>query len=246
MADAHTSDTQSLEEERVRIACQTPVTELALCATHPLRYTTDNLDACIALYTLESIPHALFDWCIHLIKRNLQHHYVNASDTGWSTPAKAAEMRSASPRYLVASTADPDGTGELPVGFVHFQFSMEEIDRMDASAKLRADTAAWTARGARGDPPRLCSRVSCVYCYEIQLEPDVQGSGLGTRLLLIMEDLARAAGMHKAYLTVFKSNVRAIAFYTRRGYTIDGISPSRCLPRRRAARCSYEIMSRVL
>ncbi|TPX32935.1 hypothetical protein SeMB42_g07556, partial [Synchytrium endobioticum] len=138
MADAHTSDTQSLEEERVRIACQTPVTELALCATHPLRYTTDNLDACIALYTLESIPHALFD-C-----------YVNASDTGWSTPAKAAEMRSASPRYLVASTADPDGTGELPVGFVHFQFSMEEIDRMDASAKLRADTAAWTARGARG------------------------------------------------------------------------------------------------
>ncbi|XP_064481112.1 N-alpha-acetyltransferase 40-like [Ornithodoros turicata] len=66
-----------------------------------------------------------------------------------------------------------------------------------------------------------------VYCYEIQLEADVQRHGLGTFLMGILEKLAAKFRMHKVVLTVFRSNTAALAFYLEKiGYRVDSSSPS--------------------
>ncbi|KAK8064504.1 hypothetical protein PG994_007142 [Apiospora phragmitis] len=65
-----------------------------------------------------------------------------------------------------------------------------------------------------------------VYCYEIHLKPELQGTGLGRQLLEYHEHVARhTPTVAKVMLTCFLSNERALAFYRRRGFAKDGLSP---------------------
>ncbi|EQL02447.1 acetyltransferase [Ophiocordyceps sinensis CO18] len=65
-----------------------------------------------------------------------------------------------------------------------------------------------------------------VYCYEIHLEPALQGTGLGRQL---MAHVARAASavepVGKTMLTCFAANGRARRFYEGLGYRVDATSP---------------------
>ena len=81
---------------------------------------------------------------------------------------------------------------------------------------------------------------------ELQLSIHVRGHGLGQRMMQIMESAGRSVGMQRSMLTVFKSNQEAFRFYKRIGYDIDAISPSRTMSEKRAARMSYEILSKKL
>ncbi|KAH9903760.1 acyl-CoA N-acyltransferase [Xylariomycetidae sp. FL2044] len=65
-----------------------------------------------------------------------------------------------------------------------------------------------------------------VYCYEIHLKPDLQGTGLGKLLMGFLESVAaNTPPIEKIMLTCFLSNERALGFYTRFGFEKDALSP---------------------
>lgn len=67
--------------------------------------------------------------------------------------------------------------------------------------------------------------VEVVYCYEIHLEECVRGKGVGGRLMGVLEEVGRRAGVQKAMLTVFRRNEGAVGFYEGLGYGVDEYSP---------------------
>jgi N-alpha-acetyltransferase 40 len=64
-----------------------------------------------------------------------------------------------------------------------------------------------------------------VYIYEIHIASHLRGQGLGRKLMDLVEEAGRRAGMAKAMLTVFVSNLGANAFYKGRAYMVDEYSP---------------------
>lgn len=94
--------------------------------------------------------------------------------------------------------------------------------------------------------------IPCLYWYELQVLKGYQGYGIGSRMVLFIEEIARLNSQHcqKIMLTAFKALPRnrayrsPIEFYGRWGFKPDQISPSRCLSPRAAALYDYEIMSK--
>ncbi|OZJ06619.1 hypothetical protein BZG36_00315 [Bifiguratus adelaidae] len=155
-------------------------------------------------------------WVMDMVKQNMMELYVNSND-GWSEEEKRSELYAPEARYLIVK--DAKGT---KVGFLMFQFVWEETMEDDAE-------------------------VQAIYCYEIQLISEVSGKGIGSHLMKLLEDIGRAWDMEKAMLTVFRANQGAFHFYREKlGYELDEISPSACLPPRRAQRFDYEILSKRL
>jgi len=68
--------------------------------------------------------------------------------------------------------------------------------------------------------------VEVLYCYEIQLSPQMQGKGLGRFLMQICALIGAKNGMKKVVLTVFKANLDAINFFKKLGYEVDGTCPT--------------------
>lgn len=64
-----------------------------------------------------------------------------------------------------------------------------------------------------------------LYCYELQLEPEVRRKGLGRFMMSALESMASRNQMLKVILTVFKHNPSAIQFYYTLGYKLDNTSP---------------------
>lgn len=86
-----------------------------------------------------------------------------------------------------------------------------------------------------------------VYCYEIHLGPQLRGSGVGKRLMGLMEEVGRAAGVVKAMLTVFVENEAALRFYEKLGYEVDESSPApRKLRNGVVKNPTYHILSKSL
>ena len=89
--------------------------------------------------------------------------------------------------------------------------------------------------------------VEVVYCYEIHLEEGVRGKGWGRRLMGLLEEVGRRAGVEKAMLTVFRRNEAAVRFYERLGYGEDEFSPRPKKLRSGVAKeVDYLIMSKAL
>ncbi|KAF8008492.1 hypothetical protein BT93_K2230 [Corymbia citriodora subsp. variegata] len=73
--------------------------------------------------------------------------------------------------------------------------------------------------------------IPVLYVYEVQLEPRVQGKGLGKFLMQLIELISRKNRMGAVVLTVQKTNLSAMKFYTSKlRYIISSISPSRVNP----------------
>ncbi|KAI6769891.1 hypothetical protein HG530_004520 [Fusarium avenaceum] len=65
-----------------------------------------------------------------------------------------------------------------------------------------------------------------IYCYEIHLKPELQGTGLGKKLMSYYTDVAEnIPTVEKAMLTCFVSNESALKFYEKLGFTKDDYSP---------------------
>ncbi|KAK1753412.1 acyl-CoA N-acyltransferase [Echria macrotheca] len=87
-----------------------------------------------------------------------------------------------------------------------------------------------------------------VYCYEIHLKPDLQGTGLGTILMNFHTTVAtNLPPITKVMLTCFLSNRRGLEFYHKLGFQKDDISPR---PRRlrfgKVFQPDYVIMSKQI
>ncbi|KAI8956689.1 acyl-CoA N-acyltransferase [Daldinia sp. FL1419] len=87
-----------------------------------------------------------------------------------------------------------------------------------------------------------------VYCYEIHLKPELQGTGLGRQLIGFLESVAvNTPPIEKVMLTCFLSNQRAFAFYEKLGFGKDEISPEpRKLRFGKEFIPDYVIMSKVV
>ncbi|KAK9743224.1 hypothetical protein RND81_03G225900 [Saponaria officinalis] len=84
-----------------------------------------------------------------------------------------------------------------------------------------------------------------LYVYELQLEPDIQGKGVGRFLMQLLELIARKSGMAAIVLTVQKRNLSAMLFYTiKLGYSVAATSPSRVDPQI-GAEMNYEILCKT-
>ncbi|TPX59894.1 hypothetical protein PhCBS80983_g02155 [Powellomyces hirtus] len=155
------------------------------------------------LYNLQTLPSETLDWALDLVKRNLYEQYAAAKDTGWSSKDKLAEMTEENALYVVATEQRPGGPAEK-VGFLYFQFTMED------SCDDEGDPES-------SDQESEDRQAPVIYCYELQLETGYQRRGFGTYFMDMLEELGSKYRMRKSMLTVFKSNTAAIAFYQKRG-----------------------------
>ncbi|KAA8541423.1 hypothetical protein F0562_025386 [Nyssa sinensis] len=87
--------------------------------------------------------------------------------------------------------------------------------------------------------------IPVLYVYELQLEPHVQGKGLGKFLMQLLELIARKNHMGAMVLTVQKANLLAMNFYmSKLRYAISSTSPSRVDPLI-GLKKSYEILCKA-
>ena len=70
-------------------------------------------------------------------------------------------------------------------------------------------------------PPELNSHRT-VQIERIYVEPDVQGRGIGQKLLLFAQEQAKTKGAEWLWLSVWQANPPAVRFYERNGYEIFG------------------------
>ena len=134
--------------------------------------------------------------CFNLIASTSSGDY-EVSSMGWSPAKKWKEMRLPDLRYIVLKQEKDDkGQDGLPEVEGFLSFMLTYEDGYEV-----------------------------IYCYEIHLSPHLQGTGLGKRLMEMMEDVGKNARAEKAMLTVFKTNKAAMRFYERLGYQKDEYSP---------------------
>lgn len=172
------------------------------------------------------LPVDLHDACLDLFKANMSDMY-QASSWGLDLDEKSSELRHETARFLIVeAAADADGadantnddgdTKRDVLAFVHFRFEPNDDEKPTEEV---------------------------LYVYEIQVSDRAQRSGLGKRLMNIMELVANKNGMQKVMLTVFKMNGGAMKFYREKmKYAIDESSPSNF----DGEVADYEILSKVV
>ena len=162
----------------------------------------------------------------------------------WSGPAGAAEVRPisvddlSSVRYIHAAsfrmlagqhypTADIDAFAEHVYGHAYTDALSDVLRRQQLyGAWLDAElvgTAGWSS----ADDGEVAARLRFIF-----VRPLFTGLGLGRRLLLEAEDLARQAGFRTFNVS---ATLNAAGFFTRLGYQMMGcgarpLSPTRALP----------------
>ena len=120
-------------------------------------------------YVVDQLPDRLRRWCFDLTKRNMEAMYTRT--WGWSNPEKRRELAHSDARFLVAfkhkhphrnNDDAADDDDDTPIGFVHFRFEVEDSD---------------------GSP--------VAYVYELQVEDEMKGRGVGTALMAAVESIAK-------------------------------------------------------
>ena len=150
----------------------------------------------ISLESSSTLSDEDFRACFNLIASTSSDDYEGSS-MGWSPAKKWKEMRLPDLRYIVLKQKEDDKG----------QDGLSEVEGFLSFMLTYEDG------------------YEVIYCYEIHLSPQLQGTGLGKRLMAMMEGVGKAARVEKAMLTVFKTNKAAMSFYERLGYDEDEYSP---------------------
>ncbi len=184
----------------------------------------------ISVYTASTIPATDLESCFKLIELTSSAAYKDSS-MGWSASEKRKEMKLPDMKYMILRRHT---TTEIPNGYENV-----ECDDQSSGTGQFAGFVEFMVTYEDG--------YEVLYCYEIHLMPEVQSQGLGEELMERFERIGRVIGLEKAMLTVFKSNSRALKFYTRVGYTEDESSPRpRKLRNGTVKEADYMIMSKIL
>ena len=158
-------------------------------------------DLQLTLTSWAQIPASLREACVALIELTSGSHYQD-SEKGWSRSRKLREMRHPAMKYLLLRplplplTEGRDETGDPDQIAGFLSFMITEEDGCEV-----------------------------VYCYELHLQPKLQGNGVGKRVMEVMEMIGDGVGVEKAMLTVFRSNERAVKAYGSWGYRTDEFTP---------------------
>ncbi|KAF1345588.1 acyl-CoA N-acyltransferase, partial [Delphinella strobiligena] len=185
--------------------------------------------------------------CFNLIDRTSSADYA-ASAMGWRPAAKRAELREPDMRYLLVRRQEPDRAIDSSHGLTARDAEKTTGDTGTTAGPtnpfLAKDT---TILGFMSFMITIEEGQDVVYVYEIHLEEELRGLGLGKHLFNIVENIGTTSGMEKTMLTVFRRNEQARAMYGKLGYDVD-----ECSPRPRRLRggvvkgVDYIIMSKAL
>ncbi|XP_034711987.1 N-alpha-acetyltransferase 40 isoform X2 [Vitis riparia] len=167
----------------------------------------------------------------NLLKVNMEGSY--GSEWPAEEKVKRREMVAPEARYIFVHSFPDSGTNEM-------------------TALLGTGKTSNTITGARATIVGFVQYrftieedLPVVYVYELQLEPSVQGKGLGRFLMQLIELIACKNSMGAVVLTVQKANFSAMNFYIGKlRYTIASISPSRVNPLI-GVDSSYEILCKA-
>jgi len=165
------------------------------------------------------LPKELEIECIKLFESNMGKFY-RSSSWGLNLKEKRKELRHPDARFLIlkeeSSTNNGDGSQSNIIAFSHFRFEVNDDDYPTEEV---------------------------MYVYELQVDQTVRRSGLGKKIMTIMELLAMRAKMRKVSLTVFKNNEAAMNFYLKKmKYCVDDFSPSKYMD----DNSDYEILSKCV
>lgn len=166
--------------------------------------STTTLNYNLTLESSSTITKEDAQSCYNLIKATSYDDY-QASSIGWSRRRKMKEMKSPDLRYLLIKKkaaafveADSEENNNASEDLIGFlSFMLTHEDGYEV-----------------------------IYCYEIHLQTEFQGSGAGKTLMGIMEMVGKRAEVAKAMLTVFVENKGALKFYEKLGYVKDEFSPA--------------------
>ncbi len=94
-----------------------------------------------------------------------------------------------------------------------------------------AERADWDCAVVAEDEGRVVGFAAAQYVawnrrvvlWHLYVAPDARGSGVGTQLLVSVEDFARSAGAWCLWLETQSVNVPAVRFYQRQGFTLCGL-----------------------
>lgn len=114
---------------------------------------------------------------------SIDHSYLRAG-WRWSNDDKRREMLEPGTRYIIVDKPNPRSPSQrLPVAFLSFQFTREDV-------------------GTDENAPADMTTLDVLYCYEVHVEPDERGRGLGRFLMGCAEKVAEAHKMRACMLTV--------------------------------------------
>ena len=122
----------------------------------------------------------------------------------------------------------------------------EEMADPDMKYLLLTDGTSYKVDGFLSFMLTREDELPVIYCYEIHISPDLQGRGIGRKLMGLMENIGQQAGVKGSMLTVFTKNEVARKMYERMGYSIHDSSPSPRRLRGRIKEPDYQILWKTL
>ncbi|KAK4098672.1 hypothetical protein N658DRAFT_499123 [Parathielavia hyrcaniae] len=126
--------------------------------------------------------------------------------------------------HLIELTSRKDY--ENSAGKWHPDQKLKEMRSPELRYILVKEKGTESIRGFTSFMPTYEEGEPVIYCYEIHLEPGLQGTGLGTLLMGFHSTVAsNLPPITKVMLTCFVSNQRGLEFYRKLGFEIDEISP---------------------
>ena len=159
-------------------------------------------------------------WAVDLAERTVGA--MHADCWGWDERSMLKELQSPAALLLVVSATPSQGKRcSSPPSRSSPSSSSEDV----AYCHFRFDTEC-------GD--------AVLYLYEMHVEPQWQGFGLGRAMMNALLALAKHTVMNRVLLTVFVANTAASAFYAHLGFAVDKTCPSM---HGQADECKYRIMS---
>ncbi|KAH8887459.1 acyl-CoA N-acyltransferase [Thozetella sp. PMI_491] len=124
---------------------------------------------------------------------------------------------------LVEETSRPDY--ENSVVKWHPRKKRKEMETPELRYVLVKDETG-AIRGFTSLVPTYEDGEPVIYCYEVHLKKDLQGTGLGRLLMSFLVAVAEnLPPVEKVMLTCFLANERGLAFYKKLGFEEDEISP---------------------
>jgi GNAT superfamily N-acetyltransferase len=122
-----------------------------------------------------------------------------------------------------ASIAPPEAVAALGIGRRRVQWAARMADPDPPSAVLIAesgDRLAGICAVSPAMPGRFAGALEADHLY---VDPDLQGQGLGRRLLQWAQSHAASCGLEGVVLCAVRQNAAAIAFYTACGGEVAGM-----------------------
>jgi len=176
-------------------------------------------------YPGSALSNELLEDLLALTRDNMKAMYDGSGSAAWAwnDSRKRGELRNDRMRWILLRSKTLPG-----------------IDTPESGSKGIVGFMAFRFVAEAGIP--------LAYLHELQLSKSVQRMGYGQRLTAQLERIARNCSMQLIMLTVFSSNVTAMKFYEKLGFSIDEASPGPCynLMDDDQPKSPYEIMSKVL